>query len=355
MSNNFAVSAGVVKAQSNGLFEFYNTTITQNYALNNPMAQLYESVSLSIIDETTIHDNHALSQQKILSEFNTDCQLLCYLPTVYKQYLLENELLTIDNTAELIQLISASLEIKNSSYIYEQTTLFNVFMSTLVIENTEISNITISEISVKAVASVLTFTNIKIMNVTSSVLTDFIFLSLDSNFTIINTVYEQSGVKMLNVYSSTLVAQNLTMNYIDSPTTLFTVYDSNHVNIEGMALIQISTNSGHLINIERSSGVNMNKVTSQNSTEIVFNIVDSRIISLVNFDIKKCKKAINIRNCEIKNIGNSVFEDNGGIEELRGGAIFIYNSDVTIHNSTFTSNTAASGGAIHFDCSSTQL
>ena len=89
MSNNFAVSAGVVKAQSNGLFEFYNTTITQNYAQNNPMAQLFDSVSLSIIDNTTIYDNQALSQQQILSEFNTDCQLLCFLPTVYKQYLLE--------------------------------------------------------------------------------------------------------------------------------------------------------------------------------------------------------------------------------------------------------------------------
>ena len=220
-----------------GCLNFYNTTITQNYALNNPMAQLFESVSLSIIDDTTIHDNHALSQKQILSEFNTECQLLCYLPTVYKQYLLDNELITVDNAAELIQLISASLIIKDSSYIYEQTTLFNVFMSTLVIENTEISNITISEISVKAVTSQLTFTNVKIRNVTSSLLTDFIFLSLDSTFTVINTVFEQSGVRMFNVYSSKLVSQNLTMNDINSPTTLFTVYDSNYVNVEDLNII----------------------------------------------------------------------------------------------------------------------
>ena len=50
-----------------------------------------------------------------------------------------------------------------------------------------------------------------------------------------------------------------------------------------------------------------------------------------------------------------MFDSNGETEELRGGAIAIYNSDVTIQNSTFTSNTAASGGAIYFDCSSTKL
>ena len=355
ISNNFAVSAGVVKTQSNGLFEFYNTTIIQNYALNNPMAQLFDSVSLSIIDNTLIHENHALSQQQILYEFNTECRLLCYLPVAFKQYLLNNELISIDNASELIQLISAALKIKDSTKISQQTTLFNVFMSTLEIENTEISNITISEISVKAVTSQLTFTNMNIRNVTSSLLTDFIFLSLDSDFTIINTVYEQSGVRMFNVYSSKLVVQNLTMNDINSPTTLFTVYDSNQVNVEEVILIQVSANSGNLINIDRSSGVNMDKVTTQDSTEIVLNIVDSNITSLANFDINKCKKTLNIRNSIVQNITSSIFNDNGGFEELRGGAIVVYNSDVTIHNSTFTSNTAVSGGAIHFDCSSTKL
>ena len=287
MSNNFAVSAGVVKAQSNGLFEFYNTKITQNYALNNPMAQLFDSVSLSIIDNSTIYDNHALSQEQILTEFNIDCQLLCFLPAAYKHYLLNNELITVANAAELIQLISAALEIKNSSYISQQTTLFNVFMSTLVIENTEISNITIFEISVKAVSSVLTFKNVKIMKVTSNVLTDFIFASLDSNFTVINVVYDQSSVRMFSVYSSRLNVQNLTLNGIVSPTTLFTIYESNYVNIMDLALLQASANSGYLIIIERSKDVTMTRVTAQNSTEIVIHIIDSNITSLMNLNIQK--------------------------------------------------------------------
>ena len=337
------------------MFELSITTITQNFALNNPLAQLFESVSLSIIGESTIHDNRALSQKQILSEFDTECQLLCYLPTVYKQYLLDNELITDDNAAELIQLISASLIIKDSSYIYEQSTLFNVFMSTLMIENTEISNITISEISVKAVASQLTFTNVKIRNVISSLLADFIFLSLDSKFTITETVFEQSGVRMFNIFSSKLIAQNITMRNINSSTTLFTVYDSNQVNIENLTLLEVSANSGSLINIDRSTGVNMNTVIVQDSTEIVINIVDSKILSLVKLDIKRCKKALNIYNSVVNSIANSVFDNNGGFDELKGGAIVIYNSDVTIKNSTFTSNTAVSGGAIHFDCSSTKL
>ena len=83
---------------------YLSSTILQllrNYAQNNPMAQLFDSVSLSIIDNTTVNDNQALNQQQILSEFNTECQLLCFLPTVYKEHLLTNELITVDNAAEL--------------------------------------------------------------------------------------------------------------------------------------------------------------------------------------------------------------------------------------------------------------
>ena len=110
---------------------------------------------------------------------------------------------------------------------------------------------------------------------------------LDSNFTVINVVYDQSSVRMFSVYSSRLNVQNLTLNGIVSPTTLFTIYESNYVNIMDLALLQASANSGYLIIIERSKDVTMTRVTAQNSTEIVIHIIDSNITSLMNLNIQK--------------------------------------------------------------------
>ena len=51
-------------------------------------------------------------------------------------------------------------------------------------------------------------------------------------------------------------------------------------------------------------------------------------------------------------ISNSVFDSNGGSKQKYGGALNIIDSKVVISNSTFSRNTAESGGAINYQCSS---
>ena len=69
-TNNFASVSGVIRVADNGYFEIYNSQIYDNYASQSPISELFNSAFVSVIDNTTIYKNEALSYDQILSELN---------------------------------------------------------------------------------------------------------------------------------------------------------------------------------------------------------------------------------------------------------------------------------------------
>jgi hypothetical protein len=49
--NNFALTSGVAKINSNGYFYFYDSAINRNYAKNSPISLVFDSVNLSVLDK----------------------------------------------------------------------------------------------------------------------------------------------------------------------------------------------------------------------------------------------------------------------------------------------------------------
>ena len=70
-TNNFASVSGVIRVADNGYFEIYNSQIFNNYASQSPISEMFNSAFVSIIDNTTIYKNEALSYDEILSELNS--------------------------------------------------------------------------------------------------------------------------------------------------------------------------------------------------------------------------------------------------------------------------------------------
>ena len=68
LTDNFAVSGGVVKATVNGQFEFFNSTFSRNMANEYLLFFMFDNVQLSIVDSSTIFDNIALSTTTIVQE-----------------------------------------------------------------------------------------------------------------------------------------------------------------------------------------------------------------------------------------------------------------------------------------------
>ena len=60
----------------NGYFEIYSSQIYNNYASQSPISELFNSAVMSVIDNTTIYNNEALTYNEIVTEFNITCEKL---------------------------------------------------------------------------------------------------------------------------------------------------------------------------------------------------------------------------------------------------------------------------------------
>ena len=75
-ANNFASISGVIRVADNGYFELYSSQLYNNYASQSSISELFNSALTSIVDNTTIYSNEALTNDEITTEFNTRCARL---------------------------------------------------------------------------------------------------------------------------------------------------------------------------------------------------------------------------------------------------------------------------------------
>ena len=68
-TNNFAVGSGVIKAESNGYYEIYNSHINNNYGLYAAVSEIFSTNIQSVINNSTIINNIALTSEYIQNEF----------------------------------------------------------------------------------------------------------------------------------------------------------------------------------------------------------------------------------------------------------------------------------------------
>lgn len=63
--DTFAVTGAVSYSTGGGHFEFYNTTLTRNYAIANPLALITEGFTASVINYCRIYDNKAFTVESV--------------------------------------------------------------------------------------------------------------------------------------------------------------------------------------------------------------------------------------------------------------------------------------------------
>jgi len=122
-----------------------------------------------------------------------------------------------------------------------------------------------------------------------------------------------------------------------------------------MSFSNIQILNEDLISISGSNNVSMHNLNVFNFEKEVVNIESSNISLIDNLNIQNCSGAFKIKSSFISGFMNSNFSQNGGVTSFVGGAIKIYDSSVSMSNNLFTNNTAVSGGAVYFTCTSTTL
>ena len=334
----------------NGYFELYNSSIYNNFAANNPVGEIIDSANLWIMSNVAINNNQALTISAINSELDTKWNYLWFVPSDFINYINANKLLSI-NTIDpsLIQLILSSLSIQDNSKINDQNVLFNIFISALSISNLQLINL---KNNIQMSSSNLTIQNTQIANVSNSVGTDFIFASLNSILTISSSAFSNSSSSFMKLRNSQVNINNFTLSNVVSPSMLAQVVSSTKVDMSGINVANWSASNGIFFDFETSSNVSLSGFTGSQTKSWFIQILSTNVTQIDSFEFDRVYQPLIVKSSIIGIISNSSFTNNGNSTLTAGGAISMSDSKIRIINSKFINNTAISGGAISFECTS---
>ena len=251
----------------------------------------------------------------------------------------------------LFQLISSSMNIQNMCSISDQNSVLNQFLSDVAISNSVISNIEMIEPSFIVTSSLLNISQSTISLISSPDSYDLMFITLDSSLIIDNLVFEDSLSNLFNSLNTDIQIDTLMLRNISSSLNLLKISTSQYVNISNYQTENAATSASTEILITSSNNVKIENVSVSDVPQIVLEISNSIVDYLINFQVHRTMKAINILNSNVNMISGN-FTQNGDSLQYKGGAIYIENSVVFVENSEFVNNTANDGGAIDLSCTS---
>ena len=151
------------------------------------------------------------------------------------------------------------------------------------------------------------------------------------------------------------MADNLTFTSIIDTNYLFSLFSASSAQISNFEATNSTSLLQDLIDVRYSTGVTFSNFTLANVNNTVITVSNSYITEMSGMDIQNSLKAFYIVKSTVKLLKDSVFSHNGADGSTTGGAFQIYNSDVSIQNTSFSNNIADTGAGIHFDCNSMTL
>ena len=214
IANNFASVGGVFSMTNGGNSEIKRTLLRDNMAVQSPIGQVQDSYIASIVGNCTIYSNTHFEKQYVIDLITSsiDWKELCFLKTVYKQYLIDHQELIVDTASfYLFQLLSASFEINNNTLITSQESLVDAFVASITIHNTVIRDWVFNGIPIQITGSTLDFKDITMYNLdTQTSKMRLITGTLDSTVYMTNIKYTNSDVPFFFFQGSTAHISNVT-------------------------------------------------------------------------------------------------------------------------------------------------
>ena len=298
-----------------------------------------------------------MTVSEVVNEINIECVNLCFMSDTVKDVFIASQTFYAQQgeTPMLFQLVQASLTITNGSKIHSQDRLVNSFQSTLIFEDSFLYDMAISDTSIQTTQSTLEFNRMTVYNITNSNKKQFILANLDSDFRINDVQYSDSSSILFSLRSSEMSANNLTFTNIVDTHYLFSLFSVSSAQISNFGATNSTSQLQNLIDVRYSAGINFSNFTLADVNSTVIAVSDSNITEMSGIDIQNSHKAFRIVKSKVSLIKDSVFIHNGAENSITGGAFQIYNSDVSIQNTSFNDNMADTGAGIHFNCNSMTL
>jgi hypothetical protein len=107
--------------------------------------------------------------------------------------------------------------------------------------------------------------------------------------------------------------------------------------------------------ITDSSIYEISNVTIADLPQIAFIIEQSNVTSIDSLFLQDLLQGMKFYKSTVSSFTNSKLRNLGGFNILKGGALHIHSSSVSISNCTFANNTAHAGGAVKIECGATDI
>jgi hypothetical protein len=226
VKNNFGVDGGIAWARSGGYFEFYNVSLTNNYAISLPIWEIFDSATSSQWNRWTISNNEVIGNDEFFEEINERCDKLWFLSTKFKDYARShaNEL-DVVHSNYLFQLIRGGLIMTNGTTVAYQSGIIDSFSSEFSIINSSFLNLTLNDASFKITESNATIENLSVTlaSLGSSSHYEFISATTQSELSISGLNFTDGSVPLIYWLQSSITMDSLLLQNITTSDHIITI------------------------------------------------------------------------------------------------------------------------------------
>ncbi|CAI2363468.1 unnamed protein product [Moneuplotes crassus] len=354
ISDNFGITNGVFEVASGAVLEIYLSFMYRNYAIEYSIGTFFSAFIPSIISGTQMYSNSAIQQSDLAGELSSNCSRICFLDNIMKDYLNNLNFSTIHEIDTLMQLLQAEVYIINNTRISNCSSILDSFSSTLRIENSTLFDIDFTQSPMSLVSTTATLNNLEIANCTKLNAQDDI-----SFIQIISGTLESYGLAIINANYRVAQLSFSTgiMNYtkftnVANEKGLIGALNCGQFKIDTLLLINTTATANSLISIQGSNDFEVMNIKLSGYQYKLAQFSSSNISLIHNLEISDGKQSLEFVESDLRKMSNCTFSNNAETNVTRGGAIKIIDSKITIEETTFRNNSAYSGGAIAFECTS---
>ncbi|CAI2377304.1 unnamed protein product [Moneuplotes crassus] len=350
--SNFALKYGAFEVTSGSKISFKNSSLYNNFAIQNPVGSILETVEASEFTNCSIYDNSYLTNEEVIEEIQAGCDKLCMISHQLKQHLNQNidVVINTEKSKYAISVITGSIEISQGTQIHTQAYLMNCFLSAAKISEVFIYSIVFSNFHIVATSSNLTIEHSALSSFDSTEIGSILGVS-QSILHVENLTYSKSNSMLLLASSAEVYADNLEFNEIIGPNTLIDIYRSPRSHLSKIHVQKSSILENKMFKIVKSNQLKISNMSVSNYNKTLFEIKDSNVELIEYLSVSYYYRAIELISSKVELIAHSSFEYCGNEELIYGGGVLVHNSNATLLNTTFTQNKAVSGAAVASLCS----
>jgi hypothetical protein len=320
-----------------------------------PISEVFSTQLTSIINGCNISSNIGVTPSFIteniltMSKFPYYC--IDYIPNTYRDFVTSDSfILAQPQLPESIQVILASLSIKNQTTVAGQDHFFSSIYSTVDINGLIMKNVMLTKNAFEIIQTTLTLVDIEALNITSNHNVNLFELS-SGTMSVNGLTYSNSTVRLLLSTFSQIEFGNLHITKISGVEHLVSLRECSVSSFYNSTFGDINAYHNYALESYDTHFSSIQNVQFKNIGSTVILMHDNYIGQVTNLTIDNATSGIFFHESKVDLITQSAFMNSGSLNDQDDKCLYFQNSEFRVTDSTFKFNKGVNGGAINIKCS----